>query len=175
MSIILHNLSFQLLFPHLDVLLQKNFQKDKFCSWKIFTDYSKWLPVSLLLIIRGITSNNISPKIYKFSYDRNLQEREWTFTSHYEWYFQVKRNFLQYSYIFQTGNLHSLKYGLDAVPCGASQLWQQVLIDIHEAASLALFQSRIRTWKCEDSPCRSFKIFIQNVGFIWSGSISNWW
>ena len=48
----------------------------------------------------------------------------------------------------------------------ARQLWQQVPIDIREAASLALLKNRIKTWKCEDCPCRSSKIFIQNVAYI---------
>ena len=42
-------------------------------------------------------------------------------------------------HIFETENLRSLKYGLDAILYRASQLWQQVPIDIREAASLALF------------------------------------
>ena len=62
-------------------------------------------------------------------------------------------------HIFQTENLRSLKYGLDALPYHASQLWQQVSIDIRVAASLALSKSRIKTWKCEDCLCRCCKIF----------------
>ena len=70
--------------------------------------------------------------------------------------------------IFQTEKPRSLKYGLDAIPYRANQLWQQMPIDIREAASLALFKNRIKAWKCEDCPCscRSCKIFIQNVGYI---------
>ena len=68
--------------------------------------------------------------------------------------------------IFQTENTCSLKYGLGAIPHRASQLWQQVPTDIREAASLPLFNNRIKTWKCEDCPYRSYKIFIQNVGYI---------
>ena len=41
----------------------------------------------------------------------------------------------------------SLKYGLDVIPYRASQLWQQVPIDIREAASLALFKNCIKTWE----------------------------
>ena len=44
-------------------------------------------------------------------------------------------------YIFQLENPSSLKYGLDAIPYRASQLWQQVSIDILEVASLALFEN----------------------------------
>ena len=49
--------------------------------------------------------------------------------------------------IFQTENPCSLKYGLDVIPYRASQLWQQVPIDIREAASLALFKNYIKTWE----------------------------
>ena len=72
------------------------------------------------------------------------------------------RNF----HIFQTENPRSLKYGLDAIPYTASQLWQKVPIDIREVAFLALFKDRIKTWKCEDFLCTSCKIFIQNIGYI---------
>ena len=58
------------------------------------------------------------------------------------------RNF----HIFQTENPRSLKYGLDAIPYRASQLWQQVPIDIRETASLTLFKNCIKTWKCGDFP-----------------------
>ena len=72
------------------------------------------------------------------------------------------RNF----HIFQTKNPCPLKYGLDAIPYCASQLWQQLPIDNREAAYLNLFKNRIKTWKCEDCPCRSCKIFMQNVRYI---------
>ena len=51
------------------------------------------------------------------------------------------RNF----HILQTENPRSLKYGLDAVPYRASQLWQQVPTDIREAASLTLFKNGSKT------------------------------
>ena len=69
-------------------------------------------------------------------------------------------------HIFQTENSRSLKYGLDAIPYRASELWQQAPIDIREAASLAFSKNHIKTWKCEDFPCISCEIFIQNVGYI---------
>ena len=82
--------------------------------------------------------------------------------------FKLRENMynLQNFHIFQTENPRSLKYGLDGIPYRAGQLWQQVLIDIREAASLALFKNCIKTWKYEDSPRRHCKIFIQNVGYI---------
>ena len=63
-------------------------------------------------------------------------------------------------------NPRLFKYGLGAIPYRASQLWQQVPIDIREVASLAIFKNCIKNWKCEDCPYRSCKKFIQNVGYI---------
>ena len=82
--------------------------------------------------------------------------------------FKLRENMynLRNFHIFLTENLRSLKYGLDAIPYRASQLWHLVPNDVCEAASLALFKNRIKTWKCEDCPCGSCKIFIQNVGYI---------
>ena len=64
---------------------------------------------------------------------------------------ELKEN-LQNCHIFHAEIHRPLKYGLDAIPYRASQLRQQVPIDIREAASLALFQNRIKSWKCEDCP-----------------------
>ena len=52
------------------------------------------------------------------------------------------RNF----HIFQTENPRLLIYRLDAIPYRASQHWQQVPIDIREAASLTLFKNRINNF-----------------------------
>ena len=62
---------------------------------------------------------------------------------------ELKEN-LQNCHIFHAEIHRSLKYGLDAIPYRASQLRQQVPIDIREAASLALFKNRMKSWKCEE-------------------------
>ena len=73
---------------------------------------------------------------------------------------------LQNYNILQTENPRSLKHGLDAIPYHASEFWQQVPIDICEATSPALFENRIKTWKCKDYPDKSYKICIQNVEYV---------
>ena len=80
--------------------------------------------------------------------------------------FKLRENMynLRNFHIFQTENPRSLKYGLDATPYRASQLWQQVPIDTRETASLSLFKNRINICKCEDCPCRSCKIFFKMSG-----------
>ena len=73
----------------------KKSTKNKYCSWKIFTDYAEWLGVSLPVIIRESTPNDISPTMYTFSYDQSLWEPELKFTWHYEWYFEFERKCVQ--------------------------------------------------------------------------------
>ena len=73
----------------------------------------------------------------------------------------------------QDRNPCSLKYGVDAIPCGASQLWHQVVIDIREAHSLVLFKIALRFGNVKIvyifmsmSMSRSCKIVIENVRYI---------
>ena len=49
-----------------------------------------------------------------------------------------------------------------------------LLISVRERTSLILFKNLIKTWKWEDCPYRSCKIFIQNVGYVWLRRINNW-
>ena len=133
-----------------------------------------WIITSLLTLYYWKKhTNNISATIYKFSYDRSSQIKYPIGHSPgiMNDIFKLRENMynLRNFYIFQTENPSSLKYGLDAIPYRASQLWQQVSIDILEVASLALFENWIKTWKCEDCPCRSCKIFFENVEYIWIG------
>ena len=66
--------------------------------------------------------------------------------------FKFRENF----YIFQIKKPPSLKYGLDAIPNRTSQ-WQQILIDIHKAASLALASLNVKIFH-EDFPKYLFKM-----------------
>ena len=78
--------------PSFGCFAPKNYQKDKSCSWKIFTDYSKWLRVSLLLIIREAHQITFHERCIN---SLMIEVPEWTFTWHYELYFQVKRKYVQ--------------------------------------------------------------------------------
>ena len=108
--------------------------------------------------------------MYKVSYDRNYKYLNGDSREIMNDIFKLRKNVynLRHFRIFQIENPRSLKYGLDAIPYRTSQLWQQVPIDIREAASLALFKNLIKTWKCEDCTCRSRKILFKMLG------ISNW-
>ena len=68
-------------------------------------------------------------------------------------------------HIFQTENPRSLKDSM-LFHIVLANSGNRCLLISRKAASLALFKNRIKTWKCKDYPCRSCKIFIQNVGYI---------
>ena len=64
-------------------------------------------------------------------------------------------------HIFQIENPRLLKYELDVIPYRASQLWQQVPIDIREAIPLPLFKILIKTWQK-----RNYYLYINNASII---------
>ena len=80
--------------------------------------------------------------------------------------FKLRENMhnLRNFHIFQTENLRSFKYGLDAIQYRVSQLLQQVPIDTGEAACLALFKNHIKSWKCEDCPWNVAKYLFKMSG-----------
>ena len=81
--------------------------------------------------------------------------------------FKLRKNTysLRNFHIFQTENLPSLKYELDAIPYRASQLRQEVPADICEVASLTLSKVALRLGnvKIVHVDLASYKIFIRNV------------
>ena len=166
--VILYNLSFQLLSPYLDVLLQKIYCNENAVSERSLrinlNDYES--PYRLILeeahqiTFHQRCKNSLMIEVFKYlnGHSPDIMNN----------IFKLRENMynLQNFHIFQTENPRLLKYGLAAILYRASQLWQQVPIDIRVSASLALFKNCIKPWKCKDYPCRSCKIFIQNVRYI---------
>ena len=76
--------------------------------------------------------------------------------------FKLKENIYNLPNVptFHTENVYSLKYGLDAVPYRASQLWQQVPNDIREATSLAFFKIALNLGNV-----KIFHVDLSNVSF----------
>ena len=60
----------------------------------------------------------------------------------------------------------SVKMGLETITYRAPQLWNLVLTEIKDAPSLSIFKVKIKSWYCDNCPCRLCKTFIANVGFV---------
>ena len=124
----------------------------------VWNDYESLYPLSLeevhKITFHQRCRNSLMIEVYKYlnGYSPDIMND----------IFKLRENMynLWNFHIFQTDNPRSFKYKLDAISYRACQLWQQVPIDNRQAASLALFKNRIKTWKCEDCPYRYCKIFI---------------
>ena len=68
--------------------------------------------------------------------------------------------------IFQTRNVHSVRYGTDSLAHLGPKIWSIIPNDIKEQKTLALFTKKIKKWKPSLCPCRLCKLYIKGVGFI---------
>ena len=67
---------------------------------------------------------------------------------------------------FATNTKHTTKYGTETITYRAPQLWNQLPDDIKSSTSLSVFRNKIKSWNCENCPCRLCKKYVANVGFI---------
>ena len=82
--------------------------------------------------------------------------------------FQVRKiNYnLRHSQKFVSTKKNSVKMGLETINYRAPQLWNLVPTEIKDAPSLSIFKENIKSWSCDNYPCRLCKTYIANVGFI---------
>ena len=158
--------------PHLNVLLQKSAKMINVVHERslriILSDYQS--PYPLLLEKAHQTTfhqqciNSLIIEVYKHLSRHSPDINNDIFRLREDMY-----NLWNF-HIFHAKNPRSLKYGLHATPYRVRQLLQETPTETHQAASLALFKSRIKTWKCENCPCRSCKICItssHNMSVSW--------
>ena len=48
----------------------------------------------------------------------------------------------------------------------APQLWNLVPTEIKDTPFLSTFKKKIKSWHCDNCPCRLCKTYIANVGFV---------
>ena len=55
---------------------------------------------------------------------------------------------------------------LETISYRGPQLWNLVPQEIKESASFLIFKDKIKKWNCTNCPCRLFRTFLANVGFM---------
>ena len=63
-------------------------------------------------------------------------------------------------------NKKTVHYGLQSVRYLGLKIWELVSNNIKYSNSLSKFKKLIKSWKPEACPCRPYKIYIAQVGFI---------
>ena len=61
---------------------------------------------------------------------------------------------------------NSAKMGLETISYRAPQLWNLDPTDIEDPLSLSMFKKKIKSWYCDNCPCRLCKTYIARVGFV---------
>ena len=63
-------------------------------------------------------------------------------------------------------NVNSVKYEIETITSLIAKIWNILSIDYKELTSLSMFKSKIKNWETDECPCRLYKTYIQQVGFI---------
>ena len=56
--------------------------------------------------------------------------------------------------------------GLQTIYYAASQLWNLVPREIKDVPSPSTFKKNIKSWYCDNCPCRLCKAYIVDTGFV---------
>ena len=60
----------------------------------------------------------------------------------------------------------TVKMGLETLNYRSQQLWSVLPENLRQINSLVQFKESVRKWICIDCPCRLFKLYLPNIGFL---------
>ena len=82
--------------------------------------------------------------------------------------FQVRKinNNLRHFQTIANTKKNSIKMGPETITYRAPQLWNLVPTEIKDAPSLSTFKEKIKSWYCDNCPCRLCRTYLDNVGFV---------
>ena len=67
---------------------------------------------------------------------------------------------------FQSERKKTVFYGLETLSYRGPQLWTLLPEKIKQRNTINLFKSDVKQWICKECPCRLYKVFVPNLGFI---------
>ena len=67
---------------------------------------------------------------------------------------------------FEEGKVKCVYYGAEAISFIGPKIWEVVPSNINDSENLNIFKSNIKSWKPENCPCRLYRLYIGNIGFI---------
>ena len=73
---------------------------------------------------------------------------------------------LRHASEFSVPNVKSIFHGTESLSYLGPKIWDLVPEELKELLSLSAFKIAIKKWKPQNCPCRLFKKYIQNLGFI---------
>ena len=124
------------------------------------SDYNNLLSLSNKPTIHQYCIQSLVTEIYKFLNNLSPDVMNKVFTLR-EIPYQLRN-----PNIFLTDNPRKSRFGLDTVTYRSSQIWAILPENMRQSASLSIFKTKIKEWKCENCPCRLCKNYECNIGFI---------
>ena len=67
---------------------------------------------------------------------------------------------------FSRPRIKTVYYGTESIQNLGAKIWDMVASNLKEMSDLNIFKKAIKQWKPEDCPCRLYRVFVQNVGFL---------
>ena len=64
-------------------------------------------------------------------------------------------------------NVHSTQYGTESNTNLGAKIWNLLPVHTKDLKVLSTFKNEIKKWKPKDCPCRLFKVYVAQVGFLY--------
>ena len=63
-------------------------------------------------------------------------------------------------------NTHTAHFGTDTISSLGPKLWKLIPDKIKHAPTITVFKPEIKSWTTKNCPCRLYKIFVEDLGFV---------
>ena len=83
--------------------------------------------------------------------------------------FQIKHQehyFLRNQRDFVIRTVKWVNYGLESIWFSGPKIWESLPNNLKNKESIDSFKIAIKEWKPESCPCRLFKTYLQNIGYL---------
>ena len=80
--------------------------------------------------------------------------------------FQEKEGYSLSSIHLASRNMHTAHFGTDTICSLGPKLWKLIPDKIKHASKLSAYKAKIKSWTINNYPCRQFKIFVKDLGFV---------
>ena len=68
--------------------------------------------------------------------------------------------------IFESHRIQTQRYGIESLTYLGPKIWSQVPSEIKESHSLAVFKNKIKNWRLKLCPCKLYKTYVANLGYL---------
>ena len=66
----------------------------------------------------------------------------------------------------QRTNIQTVHFASESIKTLGAEIWDLIPVEIKASKSLMIFKKKIKNWTPKSCPCRLFRIYISQVGFI---------